>query len=213
MQYNGFSILMALLALLTLFIAARILFDRHWILGWLRGTCGLLFLALALLVAWLAYDFSRFTPIEVGKPLFTLEFKRSNNLWQVAIEEQGSSRKVTLAGDLWQADVRLLSWKGLAGLIGLQPGYRLQRLNARFLDKEQQTQAQYSRVELAGSPYTVDLWRWLALGEYNLFLLDAQARRLSYQPMVDGALFSLNMTAKGLRITPLNHAAQQAVQR
>lgn len=50
MQYDGLAWGIALLALLAVVVAARILFDRSWFLGWLRGTVGLAFVALA---AWL----------------------------------------------------------------------------------------------------------------------------------------------------------------
>ena len=46
-----------------------------------------------------------------------------------------------LAGDLWQLDARIIQWKGLAALIGLAPGYRLQSLGGRFLAIEQESQA------------------------------------------------------------------------
>ena len=39
---------------------------------------------------------------------------------------------------MWQLDGRLIRWKGLAELIGLEPGYRLERLSGRFLAIEQQ---------------------------------------------------------------------------
>jgi hypothetical protein len=50
MQYDGLAWVVALVALLALVVAARILSDRHWFLGWLRGTAGLLFVAVAGLV-------------------------------------------------------------------------------------------------------------------------------------------------------------------
>ena len=45
MQYDGLAWFTGLLALLALFIAARILFAPNWFLAWLRGTAGLAFLA------------------------------------------------------------------------------------------------------------------------------------------------------------------------
>jgi hypothetical protein len=211
MQYNGFSVLVALLALLVLFIALRILFDRHWILGWLRGTCGLLILGAAMLIGLVAYDLSRYAPVPKDRPLLTLSFQRAGDLWQVEIQEQGNLRKVTLEGDLWQLDVQVLSWKGLAGLIGLRSGYRLERLNGRFFAMEQQQQARYTQVELASSPYAVDLWRWLNGEGHDLYILDAQAQRLSYLPIADGALFSLNLTRAGLQVLPINQAGKQVM--
>lgn len=212
MQYNGLAWATALLALLVLFVAVRVLFGGRWFLVWLRGTCGLVFLALAVVVGLVAYDLSRYHPYPTDKPLLTLSFHRSGNLYQVDILEDGVQRSVNLEGDLWQLDVRLLQWKGLAALIGLQPGYRLEKLDSRFLAIEQQTQARYTQAELTQSLYGVDLWRWLRLGQHDLLMFDAQARRVTYLPMADDAVFNISLTPTGLLAQPMNQAAHQALQ-
>jgi hypothetical protein len=125
--------------------------------------------------------------------------------------EGGRERTLTLEGDLWQLDARILQWKGLAALIGLQPGYRLEKLSGRFLSIEQQSLAQHTRVELARSPYGIDLWRWLRLGQRDLFVFDPQARRVTYLPLADEAVFRINLTPAGLLAEPVNPAAQQAL--
>lgn len=212
MQYNGLAWVTALLALLVVFVAFRILFGGRWFLAWLRGTCGLAFLGAAVLIGLVAYDLSRYNPWPADKPLLTLSFHRAGNVYQVDILENGAQRSVTLEGDLWQLDVRLLQWKGLAALIGLEPGYRLERLNGRFLAIEQQSQARYTQVELTQSLYGVDLWRWLRVGQHDLFMFDAQARRVTYLPMADEAVFNISLTPTGLLAQPMNQAAHQALQ-
>ena len=134
MQYDGLAWFTGLLALLALFIAARILFAPNWFLAWLRGTAGLAFLALALLIGVIAYDLRSYDPQVQDKPLVTLSFSADGpQRYRVNLLEGGEEREVTLEGDLWQLDARLLGWKGLAALIGLQPGYRLEKLSGRFL--------------------------------------------------------------------------------
>lgn len=211
MQYDALAWATALLALLVLFIALRILFGGRWFLAWLRGTSGLVFLAAAALVGLVAYDLSRYDPLPANKPLLTLSFHRTANVYQVDILEGGVQRSVNLEGDLWQLDVRLLQWKGLAALIGLEPGYRLEKINSRFLSIEQQSQARYTQAELTSSLYGVDLWRWLRLGQHDLFLFDAQARRVTYLPMADQAVFNVSLTPTGLLAEPMNEAAHQAL--
>jgi hypothetical protein len=212
MQYDGLAWATALLALLAVLIAARILFGGHWLLGWLRGTCGLAFLGLAGLVGLVAYDLHGYTPLPEGKPLVTLSFKADGPRYRVNLLEGGRERSVTLEGDLWQLDARLLQWKGLAALIGLQPGYRLERLTGRFLAIEQQTLAQHARVDLARSPYGIDLWRWLRMGQHDLFMFDPQARRVTYLPIADDAVYAVSLTSTGLLAQPMNQAAKQALQ-
>lgn len=212
MQYDGLAWVTALLAVLASVVAARILFDSRWFLGWLRGTCGLAFLALAGLIGLVAYDLLSYAPLPADKPLVTLSFKADGGAYRVTLLEGEHERTVTLEGDLWQLDARLLQWKGLAALIGLQPGYRLERLTGRFLAIEQQSAAQHGKTALAQSPYGVDLWRWLRLGRHDLFVFDAQARRVTYLPIADDAVYSVSLTPTGLLAQPLNQAAQKALQ-
>ncbi|MGJ0534780.1 MAG: hypothetical protein ACR65W_16210 [Methylocystis sp.] len=212
MQYDALAWATALLALLAVLVAARILFGGQWLLGWLRGTCGLAFLGLAGLVGLVAYDLSSYAPLPQDKPLLTLSFKADGPLYRVNLLEGGRERSVTLEGDLWQLDARLLQWKGLAALIGLRPGYRLEKLTGRFLAIEQQTLAQHARAELAHSPYGVDLWRRLRQGQHDLLMFDAQARRVTYLPIADDAVYAVSLTPTGLLAQPMNQAAKQALQ-
>lgn len=212
MQYDGLAVGVALLALLALLVAARVLWRSDWLLGWLRGTAGLLLLALAGLIGLVANDVRSYQPLPADKPLVTLGFQALGpQRYQVSLLQGAEERLITLEGDLWQLDARLLHWKGLAGLIGLQPGYRLEQLSGRFLAIEQQDVAQFTRVALSESLYGIDLWRWLRAGQHDLFLLDAQARRVNYLPMADGAVYSVSLTPAGLLAQPMTQAADQAL--
>ena len=212
MQYDGLAVGVALLALLALLLAVRTLWRSDWLLGWLRGTAGLLLLALAGLIGLLAEDVRSYQPLPEGKPLVTLSFQAQGpQRYQVSLLQGGEERLLTLEGDLWQLDARLLRWKGLAGLIGLQTGYRLERLSGRFLAIEQQNMAQHTRVSLSHSAYGIDLWHWLRAGQHDLFVLDAQARRVTYLPMADGAVYAVSLTPAGLLAQPMTQAADQAL--
>ena len=131
--------------------------------------------------------------------------------YRVNLLEGGEERQVLLEGDLWQLDARLLGWKGLAALIGLEPGYRLEKLSGRFLAIEQQETARHAQVQLAQSPYGIDLWRWLRLGQRDLFLFEPQAARVTYLPIADGAVFSVSLSPTGLLAKPMNQVAEQAL--
>lgn len=212
MQYDGLAWFVGLLAVLAIVVAVRILFNRSWFLGWLRGTFGLAFLALAALVGVVAYDLLSYSPLPEDKPLLTLSFSADGpQRYRVSLLEGGEERQVTLEGDLWQLDARLLRWKGLASLIGLQPGYRLEKLSGRFLAIEQQESARNAQITLAQSPYGVDLWRWLRLDQHDLFLFDPEAARVTYLPITDGAMFNVTLSPTGLLAKPMNQAANQAL--
>lgn len=212
MQYDGLAWFTGLLALLALLIAARILLAPRWLLAWLRGTAGLLLLALALLVGVVAYDLRSYDVQVQGRPFLTLTFAADGpQRYRVNLLEGSKEREVVLEGDLWQLDARLLGWKGLAALIGLEPGYRLEKLSGRFLAIEQQQTARHAQVQLAASPYGIDLWHWLRLTRRDLFLFDPQAARVTYLPIADGAAFSVSLSPTGLLARPLNPAAERAL--
>lgn len=212
MQYDGLAWFTGLLALLALLIAARILLAPRWLLAWLRGTAGLLLLALALLIGVVAYDLRSYDVQVQGRPFLTLTFAADGpQRYRVNLLEGSKEREVVLEGDLWQLDARLLGWKGLAALIGLEPGYRLEKLSGRFLAIEQQQAARHAQVQLAASPYGIDLWHWLRLTRRDLFLFDPQAARVTYLPIADGAAFSVSLSPTGLLARPLNPAAERAL--
>ena len=212
MQFIGLAIGFAVLAFVVLLFASRILTGDRWLMGWLRGMFGLSLLAVALVGGLVAYDISTYQEIPQDKPLFTLSVQaQTAQRYQVTILEGAIERTFLLDGDLWQLDARQLKWKGLADLIGLQPGYRLETLSGRFLAIEQQELAQFTEVELARSLYGVDFWYWLRTLQKDLFIVDASALRVNYLPIADGAVYSVNLVPTGLLAKPLNSAAQQAL--
>jgi len=198
--------------LLAIWVAARILLNGSWLLGWLRGTLGLLVMGLAAVIVLLALDLGSYTAVPADKPLVTIGFQADGpQRYRVNLLQGSSEQVVSLDGELWQLDVRLLQWKGLAALIGLEPGYRLEKLTGRYLSLEQQQQSLSAKVALARSRYGIDLWQWLRMGDMDLYVFDAQSRRVNFLPMADGAVYTVSLAATGLLVHPLNPAADQAL--
>ena len=215
MQYDGLAWACALAALLVLAAAGRILLARGWLLAWLRGCCGFALLFLALLGVAVAYDLHGYRALPAAdQPLLTIGFQaEGHQRYRVTLREAGRERSLFLSGDLWQLDARLFGWRGLAQLIGLQPGYRLEALSGRYRRAEQQALAEPGRVALAASPYGIDLWRWLHDGRHDFLLFDVQGARVTFLPMADGAVYVLRMSAAGLQAETQNQAARQALGR
>jgi hypothetical protein len=105
----------------------------------------------------------------------------------------------------------MLRWKSLAELIGLESGYRLERLSGRYLAVEQQNLARYGRVELSEKPLGVDIWQSLELGQRDMHLVDAQMLRVDYMPIADGAAYIVELAPTGLIAKPANAAATEAL--
>nr|MBF0681847.1 hypothetical protein [Pseudomonas sp.] len=212
MQYLGLAVVIGLVGLIILWAALRMLFGGNWLLGWLRGTIGLLVLASAGIVGLAAWDLYSYRPLPIAGPIATLSFEaEGDQRYQVRIEQGSMLRYATLEGDLWQLDARVLRWKGVATLIGLEPGYRLQQLTARFLAVEQQDQARYAQAALAQSPFKMDFWSGVQSCDCTSLVLEAQPQRVTFMPIADGAAYRIEMTPTGLLASPANAAAEEAL--
>ncbi|WP_104097735.1 hypothetical protein [Stutzerimonas kunmingensis] len=212
MQYLGLAIVIALLAVIVLLVALRLLLGGHWLMGWLRGTCGFLVLLFAGLIGLIGYDVSTYAALPDKKPLVTVSFHAQGpQRYEVSLEQGNETRTVMLEGDLWQLDLHLLRWKSLAELIGLESGYRLERLSGRYLAVEQQNIARHGRVVLSENPLGVDIWDALQLERRDLHFLEPQVLHVEYMPIADGAVYAVELTPTGLLAKPVNAAATEAL--
>lgn len=212
MQYLGLAVVVAMPAVVIVLLALRMLIGGNWLLGWLRGSFGLLLLGLATIVGLLAFDVSGYAPI-ADEPLATVRFQaQGSQRYEAVIRQGGQERSVTLEGELWQLQMHVLRWRGLAALIGLEPGYRLDTLSGRYLSVEQQEQARHIRVSLAARPLIpAALWDSVQVVERELPFIDWQVHRLSYLPIADGAAYDVSISPTGLLATPANAKAKQAL--
>lgn len=215
MQYNGLAWAAALVALLVLTLGGRLLLRRGWLLGWIRGTCGLALLALAGVVGVVAWDLRSYAALPPpGEELAILDIEaQGSQRYRVSLQEGERRRDLIVNGELWRLDARVLGWKGLAALIGLRPGYRLELLAARYRDVGRQDGGESSRIPLAQSLYGIDLWRWLRESGWDLFLFDIRGERLTFLPLVDGAAYRVRLTGSGLLAEPHNQVAREALAR
>lgn len=212
MQYLGLAIVIALLAVIVLLVALRLLLGGSWLMGWLRGTCGFAVLALAGLIGLIGYDISTYSALPSDRPLVTVTFQaQGSQRYEVRLEQGKEARTAMLEGDLWQLDLHVLRWKSLAELIGLESGYRLERLTGRYLAVEQQNVARHGRVVLSEKPLGVDIWQSLELGQRSMHLVDAQLLRVDYMPIADGAAYAVELAPTGLIAKPMNAAATEAL--
>src|SRR6185369_4724481 len=67
----------------------------------------------------------------------------------------GRMQVFEMAGDEWQLDARTLVWRGRAAELGLQSGYRLDRLTARSAPANATAPVAASSPEAASDPISV----------------------------------------------------------
>jgi hypothetical protein len=212
MQYLGLAVVVGFLALLIVLVALRLLFGGHWLLGWLRGNLGLLFLAAAGLVGLLAYEVSRYHAIPADRTLAEVSFaQQKGRRYEARISHAGRQYSVLLEGDLWQLELRQLRWEGLGDFIGLEPGYRLESLSGRYLAVEQQAGSRFAEALLVEQPLDLPLTQWLDRVQIDLPFVALQHAKISLMPIADGAGFAVELAPTGLLVRPLNEAASKAV--
>jgi len=124
--------------------------------------------------------------------------------------KKAPARHYELRGDEWQIDARVLKWRGVGNLLGLDTVYRLERLSGRYGDITSERGAPRTVFALAEDP-GIDLWT--ALRRYNAYvpLADALYGSAAYVPMAEGAQYTVSVSSSGLVVRPGNDAARKAV--
>ena len=145
-------------------------------------------------------------------PVGTIEFRQqSPGVFDARLmRPEQPDTTVTLAGDEWQLDARIISWQAPATILGLEPIFQLERLSGRYSDVERERSESRSVHSLA-ERQALDLWsvarrypRWLPG-------VDAHYGTATYVPMADGARYEITMTRNALIARPGNARAEQAV--
>ena len=202
----------SVIALLLLVAAARRL--RDW-----QIRSGIVFLvgaavvaalgtAVALLVAGL-HTYARLTQEqEVARAVFRELAPKRYEL--ILVLKSEPARRFEVRGDEWQIDARVLKWKGMATLLGLDTLYRFERIAGRYADTAQEKSAPRT-VHALSTEAGFDLWSALKQHHRWLPLADALYGSAAYAPMADGAQYSVSVSTTGLLLRPLNEAAKKAL--
>lgn len=213
MTYMVLSLIIVVASILLTLLAVKLLIKSTWLLGWLRGTSGIIILALVISLAFVAMDFLSYKQWEKNQPIATLNFvKLSPQYFKVSlVDADGIEKSFELTGDMWQLDARLLKWHSSLARIGMLPGYRLDRLSGRYVSLEDETNLPRSVYSLFDDDERVDVWSLIRKYGGRLSIVESVYGSATYLPMTDGALFSVMLTPSGLSALPLNDRAVQAV--
>lgn len=212
MLYTILSASLAVLAVLLIFVALKILFGRPWFLAWLRGTASLIAIIFSLMIVAFAWDFLSYNVIAQDKTVATVSIietgKQEYQLDVTLPDGEGVSYK--LKGDLWQLDARIINWAGLMNMLGLEPGYRLDRLSGRYISLEQERNAERTVYSIKNSYSIIDIWSVINENSWIPWI-SARYGSATYLPMKDGALYAVILTQQGLISRPLNEPADKAI--
>jgi len=119
-------------------------------------------------------------------------------------------RLLTLRGDEWQLDARVVTWKPPATVLGLEPVYQLERLSGRYSSVDRERSEQRTVHDLA-EERPLDLWRLARKFPRMTPGIDAFYGTATYLPMADGARFRVTLSRDALITRPINDQARNAV--
>jgi hypothetical protein len=129
-----------------------------------------------------------------------LEFDRAGEQQFVAAMRTGdfcSVERFAVLGDQWRIDAQFLKWRYWASLLGLKSQYRLERLEGRYSDAEEQNSKRTLAHALA-APSAIDIGNLSGrLGPLN-FLADASYGTSTYHDIDTGQTYLVYKTPTGI---------------
>ncbi|MBU2711616.1 hypothetical protein [Zooshikella harenae] len=204
MMYLAIAGVMCFIALLMFLLGLRLLFSVHWILGWLRGTVGLLALAVSLFLTWAALDVTDYDELALNEALATVRFKENQpNQFQVTFSEtQGVSHYLHLNGSQWQVTIYSLMTTPTLQNFGIPAGFKFVKIEG--VDDQQVI----SHKMLTESRYGLDVWHVLQRFSWLVPQVTAKDFVSTPHPTKADALYRISMTMKGVEVKVLSSGQQ-----
>ncbi len=213
MIYKIIAVLVFILAIVALLMTARLLLNKKWLMGFLRGCLGIFFLGLTVLLAFSAKDISSYRAAESNQTIATLSFrKKDGNLYQLDLQESGGDLYTAdVEGQQWQLYARMFKWSPLAGAMGFRPGYRLESVAGRFIELQLDNKSGKREAHILNSSGQVDVWQFLNKHPVSFLSVVAYLSSPGFIPLADGAMFDVVLSGHNLTVNPLNDVAKSAV--
>ncbi|HEX6267192.1 MAG TPA: hypothetical protein VFZ81_09885 [Burkholderiales bacterium] len=208
----GVALLGVLLAIPFLLASVRRLRRLRLIGGTLyllSGGIVLLAVSVAGLVAANLFTYARLTHEQEAARVTSRQLGQRH--FAVSLQAKNApARHFELRGDEWQIDARVLKWRAMGNLVGLDTLYRLERLSGRYGDVASERAAPRTVHELAAEP-GLDLWALTRRYQRYVPLADALYGSAAFVPMAEGAEYVVSVSASGLVVRPGNEAARKAL--
>lgn len=202
--------LFLLLALVQLVVVRRWLRDRRHVAAGGHALVVLLAVALSLLLGGLGATLRGYRFLGGELPVVQIDARiLSPQQWLLKLTwPDGSTRQVRLAGDDFRIEAVVLKWKLPAMLAGLPPLYRLDRLEGRYDDVQQEMHAPRTVIGFnqAGSFDLLDLKRRYAdwLPE-----VDTLYGSGAFLPLIDGGHYTVSLMRTGALVARPDAATRQ----
>lgn len=211
MTQNVATIVLAIIGVVLVVAGLAFFLRPRWLVSWLKGMAVFGVIVLGLYTLAIAVNVAGYQSLEGMQTVATvLTQRQGDQIWRVTLQptEEDPVSKV-LRGDQWQLDARIIRFSGPLRLLGVGPGYRLERLGGRYTSLEQERRAPRTVFELGNQSWP-DLWK--IDQAFNLPFVEGVYGNATFMPMSDRAMFDIRLSASGLVSVPVNDQARKAVQ-
>ncbi len=115
MSFSVAPFLILAVSLVLVLVGAWVLLRHKWVWQWIKGTAGLVLVALAVYLVLVALNLYSFHELNEETPVATISFRATGEQSYIATvtREDGGSEDFRLNGDQWQLDARVVKWKTL----------------------------------------------------------------------------------------------------
>ncbi len=208
------SVGLVFLLLTLLFVRRTVKCTRRRQILRAGGACvgGLASATIVSLIAVLAFSYFSYARLTSEQSVSRIQFTRIAPFeFRARLMIEGQlDQFFVLTGDEWQMDVRLVTWKAPATILGFDPIFRLDRLSGRYGDVDQERTQPRSVHALSRAP-VLDVWGVARRAPWLLPGVDAQYGAATYVPMLDGALYEVSLSRDALIARPANDIAREGV--
>lgn len=187
--------------------AGYLLFRRGWFWVWLKASFAMGLVVCTIVALFSLLDVLSYKQLLSEVPVATISMYElePQNFDVTLISSTGEEWRYKIQGDQWQLDARLLTWVGPIAAMGKKPLYRLDRISGRYLSLEQARAATQSVYGIEQSS-VIDVWSVLkSIPSW----IDTNYGSAVFMPMENGAVYSVNLTAKGMNVRPVNNIAKR----
>tara|TARA_R110002167_G_scaffold67357_2_gene190377 strand:- start:1754 stop:2413 length:660 start_codon:yes stop_codon:yes gene_type:complete len=115
-------------------------------------------------------------------------------------------------GDMWQVDLRVISWHPFLAFLGLDTLYRFERVSGRYASLSDELKSPRSIYGLNEEHLTDPLWAYLNSFSGGV-LFRAYYGASVYAPLLDSAKYGIYLTNTGVEVMPINVEAKRALKR
>lgn len=177
-----------------------------------HGVVSIFWLASGLLIVGLTLNFYTYRVLTKEVPVAKVTIlSEQKDQYQVKLQKpDGTQQTYGLKGQYWQLSSEILVWKGWLQWLGFSNRYQLKRLSGQYTKLDDEREQVHTVYNLSNDPQ--GSWgRFLVSLPELIHAIRTVEGSAVFMPMVQGAVYQVNVTTSGLIAIPANAVAREAL--